>query len=293
MICKKCGQENPDSQMFCFVCASPLFGEGRKSGDAPYSAQTYSDRTFADRPHSGGYAGVSSFGTASGPAGGVAAAVAPRCDRRFLRFLARRWYLIALPLALLLACALFLDTLLLAISPSLAVSYAARNTLSALDKRAEGSPLILFNTLADCLKDGKIYTEFSYEDDLTGDYSADALFLCGGNAKNYGALTSLTYGGKTTELEFYLNRERVAFKTPWTGDSCYGITFGTFDRDIDAFADASGLDGTSVAAFTNIVNALKTAMAPQNDAVSLKSSELVTQFVRSLKPRSLTRGNHR
>jgi hypothetical protein len=166
----------------------------------------------------------------------------------------------------------------------MAVSGAASKTVAALEDRFEASPLIMLRILAASAQYGKIRTVYAYQDAGGTSSRGDVTLLCNGVGREFAVMAALDSPQSSASSQVFLNQERLAFKTSRTDGSLYGITFDTYDRDIGAYAPASGLDADTVGALTDAVAFLNSAMRSNQIAAYEDYAWIIENLVMNLTP---------
>ncbi len=231
MLCSNCGTENNTTNSFCENCGAPL--------NNPSSAE-----------HAAALRNEPSVMPDARP---------PKSSRK------RLWIILAIIAAVLIAAALSLRSIVTAVWPEYAIARASLRTFSLLEKRLDKSPLIVVPTLMQCLEDGTVQTAFLYDDSNATTISGD-IALLRSRADNAMGLTVHTILDETgLDLTVLANDERLAFNASFIGDDYYGITYETFDTDVDQFAPEIGLDTESIDALKEIFQRLAERNTPASD----------------------------
>ena len=247
MYCGKCGTENSADSKFCLKCGSPLA--------AP-------DDNVSVQPNAG-----------------------PRpSENKFVSFLKRRWMILAPALALLIILLLCLNSIITAISPSYAVLRATKNTMVELNERLESSSLNFLMVLGECLQDGTVETQFSYDDGYYTQADGSIMLLNKSASKEYGLVTSLTINDVDVDLTTLFNNKRMAFQTSLIDDQYYGITYDSFKSDLDQFARVADLDDELVDSLKQFYDYMTASSDNDITGMTAKYNELFESFVRELKP---------
>lgn len=248
MFCSKCGTSNGETSKFCTKCGQPLG-----------SSQPGSQNTA------------------------VLTREKPADDNKLLQFFKKRWMVITPVVVIIAVVLLFLNSIIMMIAPTYAVMKASENTISLLSKRMDRSPLSAMQILADCGRDGTIGTDFSYSDSYT-DFSGSISLMSKLSAQNYGMAATLSVGGEDLDLTALFNRDRFAFNSSLIDDQYYGVTYDTFNQDIEAFADVAGIDDEIVTMLQSYVEHMRSSMDSDLPRMLEKYGKLTEQFVKDLKP---------
>ena len=124
---------------------------------------------------------------------------------------------------------------------------AFANLADEFEARLDGSPFIALGMLADVLDSGTITAEFTHRNRemlFGGTTRGSATILADGQNNNYAieAAIGLMGGLMNIDLEMHINEERAAIRTGLTGSAFYGITYSTFEDDIQRFGRGIGME---------------------------------------------------
>ena len=247
MYCGKCGTENSADSKFCLKCGSPL-----ATPDDNVSVQPNAEPSPS--------------------------------ENKFVSFLKRRWMILAPALALLIVFLLCLNSIIAAISPSYAVLRATKNTMVELNKRLESSSLNFLTVLGECLQDGAVETQFSYDDGYYTQADGSIMLLNKSASKEYGLVTSLTINNVNVDVTALFSGKRIAIQTSLMDDQYYGITYDSFKSDLDQFARVADLDDELVDSLKEFFDYMLASQDNDITGMTAKYNKLFQSFIGELKP---------
>jgi len=140
----------------------------------------------------------------------------------------------------------------------------ALNTLSdEFEARIATTPL---DTFVDILSNGTINAEFTHRNHemrIGGTTRGVATILADGNNSTYAANATigLMGGFMNIDFELYIDRQIAALRSSLTGTAFHGITYATFESDIEHFGRAVQLDSITIAQLNNTVSGLERVLS--------------------------------
>ena len=146
---------------------------------------------------------------------------------------------------------------------------AMENFVEEVNQRLDNSPFKVVGLLNECLVDGKVTVNVTYDD--SSDYYTEignASFVLSSDSKEreYALQAAISYidsywdVNQQYEFEAFINKERIAVGSRMLDDKYYGILYSTFRDDFQTFAERFGLDSFTVEAATAMVEAINEYM---------------------------------
>jgi len=156
---------------------------------------------------------------------------------------------------------------------------AFANLSDEFDLRINTTPLKALSMLTDTLDNGTINVEFSHRNRevlLGGITRGNATILADGRNDTYAidAVIGLMGGLMNIDLELHINNEGAALRSALAGNTFYGITYSTFEADIQQFAHRARVDEQMVEQMTRWVSNLEKYLNENSDSVLLDAESL-------------------
>jgi len=152
------------------------------------------------------------------------------------------------------------------------------------EARLATTPLETFTGL---LYNSTINTEFTHRNHemrIGGTTRGTATILLDGANMTYAATATigLMGGFMNIDMELYIDPQITALRSSLTGAAFHGITYSTFESDIEQFARAAQLDRETIAQLNNTVSGLELALSselPSFDTPLIADAEGLADFL--------------
>lgn len=204
----------------------------------------------------------------------------------------KKWWII--PLVLLCSAAvllgIFWDSVMVRVAPKAYLTSALTNTAQMLQTRFEGSPLLLLERNLDRNAQYDVQMNLEKSSDLLGQVQYDMRVRTDGTEHQFLAEGTVTVKDSSLDLCVYCNEDFAALTSQsLLKGNYYGITFDTFDRDIDSIKLLNYLVGqdtiadwkTSVSDLQKLMERDFTVSAPE---ISCEDIQMVVGGILTLKP---------
>ena len=161
---------------------------------------------------------------------------------------------------------------------------ALMNLSDEFEARVASTPL---DTFAEILYNSTITADFTHRNHemrIGGTTRGTATILADGANMTYAATATigLMGGFMNIDMELYIDPQIAALRSSLTGAAFHGITYSTFESDIEQFAQAAQLDRDTVAQLNNSVAGLALALSsdfPSFDAPLIADAEGLADFL--------------
>ena len=259
--CTICGKTMPDGQVICPYC-------GNVEAEA-YHAE-YASPVETDMPRY-----EDSLDTV--PA-------VPSGKRR------KVWWPIPVAIVLVIAiAAVFLwQPVMLHFAPQAYLAMAVSNTVEALDKRGEGSPLKLLEKAEPYLSDGAISFQMAMESASMGNTTMNMDFSIDNPSRKYALRMELLNDAiEGYDLNLYLDQERLtASSSLLENGTYYGFQYDTFESELRSSYFGQFLDDAQIKEFGDMISSIPESMeVPEEDSTQLEPYiQIFSDFLEMMEP---------
>jgi len=179
------------------------------------------------------------------------------------------------------------------------IGRAFNNIYVEIEERYNATPLPEFEVLGEILKNGSITADFVYTTSFLGgwisvDVNGQIKLLSDTEARNFALEVQIGAYGESIDLDFYMNKERMALRMRLLGNNFYGLNYDTFREDIRILGNQIGLDRQTTDMYADIIDQINTVMNAQAVTepgdISDIYSDITADFIRNLK---ITRSRER
>jgi len=167
----------------------------------------------------------------------------------------------------------------------------AFNNLSAeTEERYNGSPLPALEALNEIMEDGSITADFTYTASLLGgwisiDINGKIKLMSDSEARNFALEAQIGAYGESIDLDFFMNKERMALRVHLLDNNFYGLNYDTFREDIRILGRQLGLDRETTDMYADIIDQINTAMNAEvvPDDIDYAYADIMKKFIRNIK----------
>ena len=161
---------------------------------------------------------------------------------------------------------------------------ALMNLSDEFEARVASTPL---DTFAEILYNGTITADFTHRNHemrIGGTTRGTATILADGANMTYAAtaVIGLMGGFMNVDMELYIDPQIAALRSSLTGAAFHGITYSTFESDIEHFGRAAQLDRATINQLINTVSGLEMALSsdfPSFDTPLIADAEGLADFL--------------
>jgi len=192
---------------------------------------------------------------------------------------------------ILIACAVYF-IFFQNVSHLLTVGRALGNMNEEANERINNSPFKVFSMLPEIMEDGTITANVEYSHDLLdnffgSDIGANIQISSNTKTREFSLNMKETYSGGFNDLDFYMNKERLALRLGLLDNNFYGIRYETFRNDIRVFGKLLWLDDEFMDDLADIVDLINQVMnLEEPDELYEVYPEVMTNFAKNIKTTS-------
>ena len=175
------------------------------------------------------------------------------------------------------------------VSHMLTVGKALGNLNKEAEMRIDNSPVKALKMLPEIMEDGTISASIDYSHDFAdywfgAELGADIILSSNTKTREFALNIKETFSSGFSDIDIYMNRERLALRLGLLDDNFYGIRYDTFRDDVRVFGSLLFLDDEIMDVMSDIVDMINEIINyEETDDLQEAYRDVLIKFMGNLK----------